>query len=218
MPSPSTFSPFPRLPKELQIQILEDAIEEDNGDRVVALTYQTGHVILTQELLNNISKFFSVCKLSRDVAESMYNVKIPTKNNKRGVVHLSTKMDIFFISPWAFTLGININANGGALFPRSDTQLGLATLRKMKHIMEHRVNLGGPIASARRPLFNRSLFRSAKVCYFQVDRQRPMTQSLAAQTGHGPYTTMDLLTHYMKPKLYVELRVPEDCEVFAALP
>ncbi|KAK7955923.1 uncharacterized protein PG986_005145 [Apiospora aurea] len=206
----SSFPLFAKLPNELQIEIWKQAIKDEHNDRVVALTFRQGHVILTDELMNKLSKFFSICYFSRDTAKKLYDVALPVlKQSGPGVVHLSTKLDIFLISPWAYTLGINIAGN--ALFQQSHARLQLATLQKMERVMEHQLDLGDLVYHPR-PRFGRSVFRSVKVCYFRMDHQRPTTHRLAAQIGGGPYTRMDLLLHYMNPDLYKELTAENDLE------
>ncbi|KAK8052519.1 hypothetical protein PG993_003904 [Apiospora rasikravindrae] len=207
MSSLSTFPQFAKLPNELQIEIWKQAITDEHNDRVVALTYRQGHVILTDELMNKLSKFFSICYLSRHTVKKLYDVALPVlKQSGPGVVHLSTKLDIFLISPWAFTMGINIATN--ALFQPSSARLQPATLQKMKRVMEHQLDLGDLIYHPR-PQLGRALFRSVKVCYLRQDHQRPTTRRLAAQIGGGPYTQMDLLRHYTNPDMY-EKRTAED--------
>ncbi|KAK7926837.1 hypothetical protein PG985_003835 [Apiospora marii] len=209
MSAPQTFSPFERLPAEMQTKIWEKAIEDEHDDRVVPLTYRTGYVILTDRV-KQASKFFHTCPGSREAALSMYDLEVPVmKNGKPATVRLSTKLDIFVISPWGFTMGIN--AAGDLLFQRSTSCLTLSSLAKMERIMEHRIALDGPDSPAR-PIFNRALFRSVKVCYLRIDHQKPTIQGLTSQIAGGPRAQMDLLINYTNPAMYRELVADDNFE------
>ncbi|KAK8042919.1 hypothetical protein PG994_013402 [Apiospora phragmitis] len=206
----STFSPFSRLPTELQVKIWERAMANEHNDRVILLTHTSGHVMLTQDLLNTIPKFFTVCKTSRDTAKSVYDVRLPVVKNtyKLGAIPLSTRLDIFIISPWSFRVGIDPVANS-APFQRSDARLDHDVLAKMERAMQHRFALDGPTVHDR-PLFRRSVFRSVKVCYLQVDHQSSAPQSIATQPGGRHVTPIDFWIHYMDPAMYRELTVEND--------
>ncbi|KAK8128721.1 hypothetical protein PG984_009829 [Apiospora sp. TS-2023a] len=204
MSAPQTFSQFVNLPAELQTKIWEQAIKDEHDDRVVPLTYRTGYVILTDQVKYQASKFLRVSFDSQEAAMSVYNLEVPViKNGEPGIVRLSTKLEIFVISPWSYTMGIS--TAGNALFQRSTTPLSLDSLNKMERVVEHRIALDGPVSHAR-PLFNRATFRSVKVCYLRIDNQKPTTQGLASQIGGGGAPTqMDLLINNTKPVMYREL-------------
>lgn len=198
-----TFTPFGRLPAELQTKIWEEAIQDEHDDRVVPLTYRTGYVILTDQVMKQSSKFFRACPGSREAAKSMYDLEVPVmKNGKPATIRLSTKLDIFVVSPWSYTMGINTTSN--PLLQRSSSSLTLESLTKMERVMEHRIALDGPDSPAH-PTFNRALFRSVKICYLRIDHQKPTAQGLPSQLSNGPRAQMDLLINHTNPATYREL-------------
>ncbi|KAK8042920.1 hypothetical protein PG994_013403 [Apiospora phragmitis] len=205
----STLQHFPKLtqlPKELQRMVWKEAILADYVDRVVAVLHNSKQIVLTSDL-STPSKFLSLCQASRSAAESYYDVKLPAINSGiPGVVGLSTTLDVFFISAWGFTLGINVF---GGLFEISATPLPSEELAKVERVMEHHLDLEDMIYQVE-PAFDRAVFQSVRVCYLRLDHQRPILASLASQsTGPGPHTRVDLLDYCTNPSWYEEHVVTE---------
>ncbi|KAK8128722.1 hypothetical protein PG984_009830 [Apiospora sp. TS-2023a] len=206
------FGKFPELPYELQVKVWKEAIIADYTDRVVPVLHNTKRVVLPGNLMGPDSKFFSISESSSEAAEAIYDLSVLAHDNGSGefqVVRLSTSLDIFFVSAWGFTLGIDTS---GGSFPMSVAPIPHNALAKVERVMEHYLDLGDLVHNVM-PTFNRSLFQAVKVCYLRLDHEKPTPQILANLIGGGPYTQADVLAHYTNPAIYEEVINPEAVEV-----
>ncbi|KAK7958016.1 hypothetical protein PG988_012864 [Apiospora saccharicola] len=127
---------FSDLPREVQLMVFKEAIVADYTDRVVPVLGSNKRVVLTSRLTNPISKYFRICSSSREAAQLIYDVPMSatTSDGKTREARLSTALDIFLVSAWGFTLGINVF---GGLFQMSDEPLPVSALAKVERVMEH---------------------------------------------------------------------------------
>lgn len=208
MSTPTTFTRFEELPVEIQMKIYEEAIVEEHSVKVVPVINSTKRVVLTPEMMRESSKFFGLSKVDYDVAKTIYDcpLLVADQDTER-TVHFSTKMDIFLVSPWQYTFGLNINSR---LLHQSLDALKPTALLKIKRVMEHQLDLGDLVHSPL-PTFDRVTYPSAQSLYIRVDHQRPTIASLAGQvTGPGPYTAVDLLNYCTRPSRYEERAITEE--------
>lgn len=200
----TTFTIFKKLPVEIQMRIYKEAITEEHSVKVVPVLNSTKRVVLTQDhLMRASSKFFGLCPIADDVASSIYDcpVLIADQDPNHRTVPFSTKLDIFLVSPWQYTLGLNINSG---LFQQSIDAIRPTALSKIKQVMEHQLDLGDLVYSPV-PNFDRVAYPSVRFIYIRVDHERPTPQRLATRIGGGPYTQADLLGYYTNPSIYEEV-------------
>ncbi|KAK8052517.1 hypothetical protein PG993_003902 [Apiospora rasikravindrae] len=202
------FHKLGEMPSELQVMIWKEAILDDCQDRVVPLLHNTNRVVLTSAIAN-LPKYFSLSSASRAAAESVYNLQVPftNKNGKKGYVRLSTALDIFFVSPWGFTLGINVFKS--SLFQLSTMPLPANALARLERVMEHHLDLTDLVYHVD-PTFDRAVFSSANVCYIRLGYQRPTVRGLSQFfSGPRPHTAVDLLEYCSNPAFYEERAIVE---------
>ncbi|KAK7926833.1 hypothetical protein PG985_003831 [Apiospora marii] len=201
MASLNNFTRFEELPGEIQVKIFKEAIAQEHVTRVVPVINSTKRVVLTRDVLRD-SKFIGLCKVADDVARSIYDCELQIlQNNALNTIHLSSNWDIFLVSPWQFTLGINANA---AMLSQSLSSLSPNDLSKVKKVMEHQLDMGELVYHAT-PNFDRIVYSSVDTCFVRVDHARPTPQTLTAQIGGGPHTQLDVLRYYTNPSIYEEL-------------
>ncbi|KAK8080872.1 hypothetical protein PG997_008690 [Apiospora hydei] len=95
------------MPMEVQQMIWTEAIVSDHVDRVVPVLYGSNKIVLRSDI-TTLSKYFHLSPASRAAAQRVYDLQLPiVKDGKPGYVRLSSSLDIFFISAWGYTLGIN---------------------------------------------------------------------------------------------------------------
>lgn len=80
MTSLTTFTPFPRLPTELQMQIWQEAIQQ--GDRFVLMFRRSLSIIPTH--LSLCSPLLMTCSLSRTIYLEAYPVRVPVYDQNKG--------------------------------------------------------------------------------------------------------------------------------------
>ncbi|KAK7926836.1 hypothetical protein PG985_003834 [Apiospora marii] len=211
MSTPSHPAGFSALPRELQIMVWEEAIVAEYADRVVPVLRSTQRVVLTAILTGPVSKYFHLCSSSREAAQLTYNLPMLAvrPDGEFREARLSTALDIFLVSPWQYTLGINANSWP---FQQSIDAIHPNKLSKIKQVMEHHLDLTDLIYHVD-PTFDRALFQSVKVCFIRLDHQRPTIASLAGQlSGPGPHTGADLLEYCTQPSRYDDRAITEEVD------
>ncbi|KAK8080873.1 hypothetical protein PG997_008691 [Apiospora hydei] len=73
---PTSFTCFEKLPKETQIEIQQEAIEDKHVGRVVLVINSTKHVALSERTTRPQSRLFSVCKTARNIASTIYDAEL----------------------------------------------------------------------------------------------------------------------------------------------
>ncbi|KAK7926835.1 hypothetical protein PG985_003833 [Apiospora marii] len=208
MSSPTTFTRFEEFPNEIQSKIYEQAILEDHNAKVVPVVNSTKRVVLTQAMMRESPKFLGLSQVAYDVTKAIYDC--PFLVVDRGIdriVYFSSKLDIFLVSAWQYTLGVNINSR---LLHQSINALKPTALLKIQHVMEHHLDLGDLVYSPV-PEFDQFTYPSAQSLHIRVDHQRPTIASLAGQlNGPGPHTVADLLDYCTQPTRYEERAIIEE--------
>ncbi|KAK8128723.1 hypothetical protein PG984_009831 [Apiospora sp. TS-2023a] len=207
----STLAAFPRFEEfafEIQAKIYKEAITEEHRVKVAPVVNSTKRVVLTQDHMRDLAKWFCLSQAAYDAAKSIYDCPLLVTDHQgiERVTHFSTKWDIFLVSPWQFTLGINTNSH---LFLQSLNAIPPTTLSKIRQVVEHQLDMGDLVYNPV-PSFDRVAYPSARVCYIRVDNQRPSIAALAGELpGAGPHTAADLLNYCTHPARYEERAVNE---------
>ncbi|KAK8052518.1 hypothetical protein PG993_003903 [Apiospora rasikravindrae] len=208
----STTNDVPKLgnmPMELQQMIWTEAILADYTDRVIPVLYGSNQIVLRNDTMV-LPEFFRYSQASRSAAQRIYDLQLPVmKNGKPGYVRLSSKLDIFFVSAWGYTLGVNVRS---PLFQVSPTPLRPEALAKVERVMEHHLDLEDLVYNVD-PTFDRAVFPSVNTCFIRLDHERPTLANLAGRLpGPGPHTAVDLLDYCTKPSWYEEREVTDVTE------
>ncbi|KAK7955921.1 ribosomal protein L28e [Apiospora aurea] len=167
-------------PKEIQIEIHQDATEEEHVGRVVPVINSTKLALLSDR--------------TKRLQFSIYDAEqLVVENNSLRTIRLSTRLDIFLVGRLQFTLGLTFYG----LFPQFVSRICPEELAKITQVKEHQV-----LNSPKRitvPRYEQTVYTFAKLSFIKVDRKDPTTHSFAAQIGGGPYTPFDFLGYYTNP-------------------